>query len=313
MDAAALLENNMMKLKSVLALVLCFPLLATAEQYVTIIHGLDGTPEYGAQFNDQSEKLVSAAGSITDVKRVKLLSGDEAAREKIMEHFATLAKTLKADDRLALFLVGHGSYDGFEYKFNIPGPDLTGEDLIKALDALTAKRQIVVSLGSSSGALQSLLKSDTRTVLTATRSGEERLATRFATYFTNALEDTAADTNKNNAISLQEAFDFASRHVKDYFESQGQLATEHAVVSNDASAQFVLAKTGRRPSQQSDPELAGLLARRDKLDADIEQLQLRKSEMETEQYTNELQQLMIDLSLVQEMIDQKEPAGENQP
>ena len=309
MVAAALLENHMMKMKPMLALLLWLPLAAMAEQYVTIIQGLDGAPEYGAQFNGQSEKLVSAAGSITDVKRVKLLSGDEATREKILSHFGELEKSLKADDRLALFLVGHGSYDGFEYKFNIPGPDLTGEDLVASLDKLAAKRQIVVSLGSSSGALQALLKSDMRTVLTATRNGEERLATRFATYFANALEDTAADTNKNNAISLQEAFDFASRNVKDYFETQGQLATEHAVVSNDTSAQFVLARIGKRPSQQTDPELAGLMARRDKLDADIEQLQLRKSEMETEQYTNELQQLMIDLSLVQEMIDQKESPG----
>ena len=26
-------------------------------------------------------------------------------------------------------LIGHGSYDGAEYKFNIPGPDLTGAEI----------------------------------------------------------------------------------------------------------------------------------------------------------------------------------------
>ncbi len=306
MVATTLLENHMMNRFALLCL-LWLPLTATAELYVTIIQGLDGDAEYGRQFTAQAEQLVAAAATVTGKDRIKLLAGGDSTRDTLLAHFEMLGKTLKADDRLAVFMVGHGSFDGYEYKFNISGPDLTDADLVSMLNAQTAKLQIVVNLGSSSGALQELLKSDTRTVITATRNGEERLATRFGAYFANALADTAADTNKNDAVSLQEAFDYAARMVKDYFETQGQLATEHAVMAGGQAAQFVLVRTGSRPPQGADPELVELIKRREQLDIGIEQLQLRKNDMAADEYMNQLQQLMIDLSVVQDRIDQKEP------
>lgn len=309
MDAATLLEDDMMNRTGLLSLLLLLPLCASAEQYITIIQGLDGNEEYGKQFTAQSEKLLAAASSVTGKDQVKLLNGDAASREQVQAHFDALAKAMKPADRLTVYLVGHGSYDGFEYKFNIPGPDLTGDDLANILGAQPAKQQIIVNLGSSSGATQTLLKADNRTVVTATRNGEERLATRFGTYFANALEDSAADINKNEAVSLQEAFDYAGRMVKDYFESQGQLATEHAVMEGGQAAQLVLARMGKRPAQGADPELVQLVQQREQLDISIEQLQLRKAEMAPEQYMNELQQLMIDLSVVQDRIDSKEAPG----
>ena len=310
MDAATLLEDDMKVSTGLLSLLVLLPLCAMAEQYITIIQGLDGNAEYGKQFNTQSEKLLAAATSVTGKGKVTtLLNGDAAGREQVLAHFDALAKSTKPSDRLTVFLVGHGSYDGLEYKFNIPGPDLTGEDLATLLNAQPAKQQIIVNLGSSSGATQTLLKADNRTVITATRNGEERLATRFGSYFASALEDSAADINKNEAVSLQEAFDYASRMVKDYFESQGQLASEHAVMEGGQAAQLVLARMGKRPAQGADPELVQLVQQREQLDISIEQLQLRKAEMDTGQYMNEQQQLMIDLSLVQDRIDSKEAPG----
>ena len=309
MDAATLLEDHMKISSGLLSLLVLLPLCATAEQYITIIQGLDGNAEYGKQFNTQSEKLLAAATSVTGKDKVTLLNGDAAGREQVLAHFDALVKSTKPADRLTVFLVGHGSYDGLEYKFNIPGPDLTGEDLATLLKAQQAKQQIIVNLGSSSGATQALLKADKRTVITATRNGEERLATRFGSYFASALEDSAADINKNEAVSLQEAFDYASRMVKDYFESQGQLASEHAVMEGGQAAQLVLARMGKRPAQGADPELVQLAQQREQLDISIEQLQLRKADMAPEQYMNELQQLMIDLSLVQDRIDSKEAPG----
>ncbi len=309
MDAATLLEDDMKVSTGLLSLLVLLPLCAMAEQYITIIQGLDGNAEYGNQFNIQSEKLLAAATSVTGKDKVTLLNGDAAGREQVLAHFDALAKSTKPSDRLTVFLVGHGSYDGLEYKFNIPGPDLTGDDLATIFNAQPAKQQIIVNLGSSSGATQTLLKADNRTVVTATRNGEERLATRFGSYFASGLEDSAADINKNEAVSLQEAFDYASRMVKDYFESQGQLASEHAVMEGGQAAQLVLARMGKRPAQGADPELVQLVQQREQLDISIEQLQLRKAEMDTGQYMNELQQLMIDLSLVQDRIDSKEAPG----
>ncbi len=201
MDAATLLEDHMMNRTGLIGLLLLLPLGAMAEQYISIIQGLDGNDEYGKQFTAQSEKLLAAAASVTGKDKVKLLNGDAASRDQVQAHFDALAKLMKPADRLTVFLVGHGSFDGLEYKFNIPGPDLTGEDLATILNAQPAKQQIIVNLSSSSGATQTLLKADNRTVITATRNGEERLATRFGTYFANALSASIckASLNRSNA------------------------------------------------------------------------------------------------------------------
>ena len=309
MVTATLLENDMIKRILLSGLLLFLPLTATAELYVTIVQGLDGEVEYGEQFTMQTGQLVSAATSITGKQRVTLLAGADSTREKVLAHFDGLAKTLKAEDRFAVFMIGHGSYDGVEYKFNIAGPDLTDSDLLNIFQAQPAKLQILVNTSSSSGSLQDILKADNRAVITATRNGEERLATRFGTYFANALEDSAADTNKNDAVSLQEAFEYAERMVKDYFETQSQLATEHPVMAEKQAAQFVLARTSARPTQDATPELVALVKQREELDINIEQLQLRKNELAPDEYMNQLQQLMIELSVVQDRIDQQEKAG----
>jgi hypothetical protein len=123
-------------------------------------------------------------------------------------------------------------------------------------------------------------------------------------YFFAALEDPSADINKNNAITAQEAFDFAEREVKDYFESQGQLATEHSEISGNHAGQFVIARIGFDVVRDDDPELAKLMQERGEIDIKIEELQLGKANIEADDFMNQLQELMIGLSLVQEKIDE---------
>ena len=33
-------------------------------------------------------------------------------------------------------MIGHGTYDGEEYRFNLPGPDLTGTEIVQLLDQI---------------------------------------------------------------------------------------------------------------------------------------------------------------------------------
>lgn len=275
-----------------------------ADRYVTIIQGLDGTQTYGQQFTEQATRLNIAAESITENSLIRFISGDEATRENIMEHFSQLQTVMQEDDRIAVFLIGHGSFDGYEYKFNIPGLDITGEDLQTAMDALPARIQMLVNTSSASGAIKEQLENEDRVVITATRNGNERLATRFGEYFFAAIEDSAADLNKNDAITAQEAFDYAERMVKDYFEYQGQLATEHPEISGDYAGQFVIARLGQDRPEREDSELTRLLSKRSALDIKIEELQLKKGELQQDDFLSQLQMLMIELSTLQEKIDQ---------
>ena len=54
-------------------------------------------------------------------------------------------------DALVLMLIGHGSFDGVDYKINLPGPDLSAIELAGLLDRIPAGRQLVVNMTSASG------------------------------------------------------------------------------------------------------------------------------------------------------------------
>ena len=50
-----------------------------------------------------------------------------------------------------MMLIGHGTFDGTEYKLNLPGPDITGGELAAMLERVPAGRQLVVNMTSASG------------------------------------------------------------------------------------------------------------------------------------------------------------------
>jgi hypothetical protein len=143
-----------------------------------------------------------------------------------------------------------------------------------------------------------------RTVITATRSGAERNATRFAEYWAAALSADEADINKNGVITAQEAFDYAARGVAESYESEGTLATEHPQLVGDRAAAFDVARLQARVMDT--PVLVALNTERDELEEQIAALRLRREEL-GEDYLTQLQALLVQLALVQQRIDAAEP------
>ena len=140
-------------------------------------------------------------------RRAKVETLVNATREQVRARArSTSPATAKPHDALVLMLIGHGSYDGVEYKFNIPGPDITGTELAALLDRIPATRQLVVNMTSSSGGSIESLRRPNRVVITATKTGTEKNATVFARYWAEALRDPAADSDKNEVVSALEAF-----------------------------------------------------------------------------------------------------------
>ena len=301
-----------MNIKPVLLSFCLLPVMAHAELYISIVEGLGGVPEYQEQFDAQREDVVGAAHSMTDASRVAEFSGEEATREKILAHFAELTSKMTADDRAAIYLIGHGSFDGTDYKFNISGPDISAADIKEVMEKLPGKNHLLVNTSSTSGAMVEALvgedkdaKPEKYIVVAATRNGVERNATHFGRYFVDALTSTEADLNKNNAISVQEAFDFADRGVTSYFESEGKLATEHAQLRGDGAAQFSLARLSNQATQNVDEGslLSELLKQRTELDAKIEDLQLRRAEFSNTEYVQQLQALVLQSAELSEKIE----------
>lgn len=279
---------------------------AQAATYTLICAGLGGEPAYEEQFNAQVAALRRAALTLGTEAQLQVLSGRGCTRDALAAQFKRLDAQLTAADRFSLYLVGHGSFDGDDYRFNMPGPDATGRELQGWLAALPAREQLVVATGSSSGALQDLLKAPQRVVLTATRAGGERNATRFGAEFAAALSDPAADGDKNGSISVQEAFDFAQKRVQDFYQREVRIASEHAVLAGGRAAAAV--SDARLGSASGGAALAGAVEssadaapvadtpERRALLASIDAVRSRKTELKQDDYFAQLEPLLLRLA-----------------
>lgn len=274
----------------------------SALHYV-IVQGLPGEPRYGERFSEETEKIAAAARRTTaDPARVHLLKDRNATQEKIVQTFTALKNRLNAEDAVAVILVGHGSYDGEDYKFNIPGPDITASRLAGLMDALPAQRQLIVNSTSSSGAAVEALQAKGRIVIAATKSGRERNATVFSRYWAEAFENAEADSDKNQAITVQEAYQYAATRVKVYFENARLLASEHPRMEGEMAGSFTLARLGESAKILSDPKLQPLVQQREDLQTKIELLKLKKDAMDEGEYFAELQGLLLKLAELEEKI-----------
>lgn len=313
MAAAPPLGIDLKQLQTLFAVSLALiPTLATGALHVVVVEGLGGEERYTEEFATQVAAIETASKTLTSAEQVRVFRSADASRDAVLAYFTALAASLRSDDRLLVYLVGHGSYDDHDYKFNIAGPDLTGTDIAEALTALPTGNQLLVNTSSASGAIADLLEADNRTLILATRSGVERHATRFGGYFAAALTDTEADTDKNQTITAAEAFRYAERRVGDYFDREGQLSTEHARLEGTSADRIPLARLGAvRPRPSADSELAELSARRDALNAEIDELRLARDNMEVDAYRAELLEQMLELARVEDAIEAREQELEN--
>lgn len=273
-----------------------FPTVAGAGVNVTIVQGLSGGPAYEAQFSAETAAIGEALGALAD--QVTIFAGADASRERVLAHWQRLAESgAERHEGFAVFLIGHGSFDGLEYKFNLPGPDLTDADLRDSLDALGSAPQLLVNTSSASGALLEELVQESRTVITATRSGAQRNATQFGRFFAAALTEPAADLNKDARVNVREAFDYASRQVADWFEFENRLVTEHPQLVGTRAERFVLAGLGAAATK---PPSRGSAAARERVEAEIAALQGRRGTLSQEDYFEQLETLLLELARLEE-------------
>jgi hypothetical protein len=326
--AAPLVEGDLMRLlKHIVPLPFVLAALpAQAELYITVVQGLGGESEYQEQFDEQRKVIVAAAKTLTGEERLAEFSGEAATREALLAHFTALNARMQDDDRAALYLIGHGSFDGFDYKFNLPGPDLTALDIKGVLEALPGKNHFVLNTSSTSGAMVEQITGvpaprdasaaaaesaapaesgdSNYLVIAATRNGNERNATHFGRYFAEALTSSEADINKNNAVSVQEAYDYAARHVDTFFTDAGRLATEHSQLRGNGAAQFSLSRLEDiEVPADADPLVTRLLEERQALDTQVEELQLRRNELGNAEYLRQLQLLILRTAELTERIE----------
>jgi len=232
--------------------------------------------------------------------------------------FTTLKTQLDANNVLFVFLIGHGSFDGKESKFNLVGPDLAASDYNAMLSSLPTQRVVVFNMSSSSGEFIKSLSAKGRIVITATKSGQETNATRFTGFLIAALKATDADTDQDGHTSVLEAFVYANRLTADFYKQAGRLATEHAMFDDNGdgvgrekleAGEGLLARATYLDSLSVGEAAASaatgrLLKERTRLEGEIEQLIARKGSMAEAEYDATLERLFIELAKVNRSIKQ---------
>jgi hypothetical protein len=301
-------------------LFLAFPSLAAADSSALILRGVAGSEEHETKFEKwtagTTKALVDKFGFSQD--RVIVLSDQKTAQAEIQKAFATLKQQLKPLDTFFLFLIGHGSGDNANYKFNISGPDYTADDYNKLLGTLNVGRIVIIAATPASGASLEKFNGKNRVVVTATRSGQEGNDIVFYDYFLEALQSATADEDKDQKISVWEAFKFAVAGTERFYKEEGRLATEHPAIAgngvekSDAKAQEppLLARSTSfvvdRPIASSDPKMQALLNQRKELEQKIEDLRINKNSMPAAEYDKQLESLLVQLAVKNQEIRQQE-------
>ena len=279
---------------------------AHAELRVFVASGLGGEPDYEQRFQHQAEAIAQAAArSGAAPEDVVLLTGERAKRETLRRELTAFVGKAQKDDQVVVVFVGHGSFDGEDYRFNVPGPDVTGREIAAILDKLTAAQQLIVNATSSSGAVVEQWKRPNRIVITATKSGGERNATRFAQFWVEALTSPEADRDKNETVTAEEAYEYAARKVADTFKSDAALATEHSRIEGGAPARFVVARLGANAALPNDAALAAMTKEQTDIEQQIDALKARKPSLPADQYYDELEKVLLTLARLDRRIDER--------
>jgi len=301
------------RLIGMILLFAAMPLHATV-YYVTVA-GLGGEPDYDQRFTATAMDLDKIFKASTGA-HVYTLTGAQATKARLSEIMATIARQAKPEDDLVIILIGHGSYDGVEYKFNLVGPDISAIELANMCDRVPTRRELIVNTTSASGGSVAALERAGRGVIAATKNGTEKNATVFARYWAEALQDPTADVDKSDSISAMEALTYADKKTAAFYESQKRLATEHPVFEDTGHGEAVkpsaaegregalltsltVVRIGAAQAAMTDPAKRELMLKKEDIEQRIDALKYQKAAMQPGEYKKQLTAALLELAKVQ--------------
>lgn len=297
------------------------PSIASAQgaRYAMLVQGASGEDQYAVQHRSWVDALAKVFrdrfkydASHLIVLTEKPGAGEERAdAATVRAALARLSKSMTASDQLVIVLIGHGSGQGSDLKFNLMGPDLSVTEWATALTSVPG-RIAVVNTASASFPFIGALAGPGRVIITATNTTSQRYHTVFPEGFVEALSSDAADVDKNSRISLLEAFTYATRLVAQHYERAGTMATETGAMDDDGDGK---PRTGPATgpdgnvaaltyldsavvATSTDPEMQKLLVRQQALTEQVDDLRRRQGSMPAAQYESELEKLLTELAVV---------------
>jgi hypothetical protein len=284
-----------------------------------LVEGAAGEEDYARQFDAWAGRLAEGMKGKADIIRIggKQAASELSDRDRLREQLTSKLSTGSAP--VWLVLIGHGTFDGRDAKFNLRGPDVSAGELAEWCAPM--KRPLaIIDCTSASGPFLNVLSRADRVIITATRNGHEQNFARFGEYFSKAAVDPSADLDKDGQTSLLEAYLLASRRVEEFYVQDARLATEHALLDDNGDGlgtpaawfQGVRAtreaKAGAKldgasahgwilaASDQERRLSAEARKRRDELEQAISKLRESKASLPEEQYYAQLEPLLVEIA-----------------
>jgi hypothetical protein len=282
-----------------------------------VVTGAPGAEEFAPKFKAASEQWLKA-GAAGHARTVTL--GLEASQTDTRAQLQqALQKEAGGNEPLWLVLIGHGTFDGREARFNARGDDFTAAELAEWLKPVE-RPLIVVCAFSCSGPFLKPLSATGRMVVTATRSGSEHNYSHFGEYFSEAIADPAADLDQDGQTSLLEAWLSAAHRTAAFYQSEGRLATEHSLLDDNGDglgtpadwfkglravkkSQSLAVPDGTRarqlhlvPNAAESALPLTLRTQRDSIEVELAALRERKTTMAPAEYYQALEELLLKLA-----------------
>jgi hypothetical protein len=290
----------------------------SSQPTLLLVQGAGGETAYQKIFTEWASRWKAiAARAGAELIEVSTHPDGQTDAERLQQILEEQARPSNAE--LWIILIGHGSFDGREARFNLEGPDISPEQLAEWLRP--AERPLVVLVcASASAPFLPALSAPGRIIITATKSGFEQSFSRFGGFLSEAFLGLEADLDKDGQVSLLEAFLSASHRVNQFYHNEGRLVTETALLDDNGDGLgtpadwFEAIRAVKTPAGGAQPdglrahqvhllrsqeELAmpsGLRARRDDLELQLELLRRRKPSLEEEIYYEQLEKLLLELA-----------------
>ena len=173
--------------------------------------------------------------------------GSQSTAANVRRAMSAFRPRMTANDLLLVVLIGHGTFDGTDAKFNLVGPDLESAEWAALLDGLPGRVVIVVNTASAAFPFLERLAGPRRSRDLGDRRRRRSASTpSFPEFFIHALEDPAADIDKNGRISIWEAFAAATAPSAATTSSQGSSRPRRALLDDNGDG------VGHEPCGSSD-------------------------------------------------------------
>jgi hypothetical protein len=193
-----------------------------------------------------------------------LVDGNSLARKdskistakNLKEQIDTFAAAVNAADRFIFYYVGQANIVTDKLRLNLPGADITHEQLAEWINRIEASSMLIV-LDCPGADLAVKAAAGQGRIVVAACTADQHYSTRFSEYFVPALVDNKSDTNSDGKVSLLEAFALASKQLEDLYRRKGLLKTETPTLEDNADG-----VPSRQPWRYEQGKTDGLAASR---------------------------------------------------